>query len=121
MTPPGHPDDEIVGYTGRIGPGGSFWLRPVRVRDRYRQGGGCCLGIVALLVLGIVAAWVLERVVARRGRPPVRALQSSAAADHGRTVVTVLLGKAWRPARPVVASRLRPRDGSARAHVIARS
>jgi hypothetical protein len=88
MAPPGTPDDEIVGWRGWIGPGGSFTLWPVRARDRYQQGrGGCCLGTIALVVLGLLAAWALEHVVNRRGRGAETrgGLQKGVAAPAPRT------------------------------------
>lgn len=84
VAPRGLPDDEITGYEGRIGPGGSVSFWPVRVRDRYGRGGGCCAGVIALVVLGIVASWVLGHVVAGRGRPT----RDAARAPQHRAVVT---------------------------------
>ena len=94
MAPHGHhPDDEIIGYEGRIGFGGSVSLWPVRVRDQYRQGRGCCLGTIALVVLGIVAAWALDHLVARRGRgapgrPAQRGAEATWVASYGDPTVT---------------------------------
>lgn len=96
MAPGPGADDEVVGWEGYVGPGGHVSLRPVRRGERYAQGGGCCLPLVVLVVLGVASAWVLEHCLARP-RPP-RAVTGPAVPAYTHDATAVLpLTPAMRP------------------------